>query len=85
MSETKALHNYIKRFALIDGEGDEMSDTKALDEFFDMRRKHATNYPDAWWELEYINKATAELAQLRSELDEARKMLDMLGLLEVTK
>jgi hypothetical protein len=32
-----------------------------------------------------IEELAGELAQLRAELDEARKMLDMLGLLEVTK
>jgi hypothetical protein len=45
-----------------------MRETKALDEFFDMRRKHATNCPDAWWELEYINKATSELASMQMKL-----------------
>jgi hypothetical protein len=35
--------------------------------------------------LDDIYQTENELAKLRAELDEARKVLDMLGLLEVTK
>jgi chromosome segregation ATPase len=45
-----------------------MSDTRALKGLLDIRRHHARVFPGAWWELAYIDKAAAELAELEKTL-----------------